>query len=42
MIFIEPQYDDEVEVRRGISYAGENGYVEPDYDDTINKVVIVV
>jgi len=41
LIFIEPQYDDEVVLRRGISYAEENGYLEPDYDDTIDRVVIV-
>jgi len=39
LIFIEPQHDDEVEVRPGISYAGENGYDEPGYNDTIIKVV---
>lgn len=42
LIFIEPQYDDEVVLRQGISYAEENGYDEPDYDDTINKVVIML
>ena len=41
LIYIEPQYDDEVKVRLGISYAEENGYLEPDYDDTIDRVVIV-
>lgn len=41
LIYIEPQYDDEVKVRLGISYAEENGYKEPDYDDTIIRVVIV-
>jgi len=42
LIFIEPQYDDEVVLRHGISYAEENGYDKPDYDDTINKVVIML
>jgi len=42
LVFIEPQFDDEVEVRQGISYAEENGYKEPSYDDTITRVVIVL
>jgi len=41
LIYIEPQYDDEVKVRLGISYSGENGYKQPDYDDTISRLVIV-
>ena len=41
LVYIEPQYDDEVEVRPGISYSEENGYKEPDSDDTIDRVVIV-
>ena len=36
LILIEPQHDDELVVRQGISYSGEKGYTKPDYDDTIN------
>jgi len=39
-IYIEPQHDDEVEVRPGISYSRENGYKQPGYDDTIDRLVI--
>lgn len=42
LIFIKPQYDDELEVRYGISYGRENWYNEPSYNDTINKVMIVL
>lgn len=41
LIFIEPQFDEVVEVSLGISYSQANGYQEPDYDDTIDRVVIV-
>lgn len=40
LIFIEPQYDDEVVLRQGISYAEENGYDKPDYDDTITRLSV--
>lgn len=40
LIFIEPQYDDEVVLRHGISYAEENGYDKPDHDDTITRFVV--
>jgi hypothetical protein len=41
LIYIEPQYDDEVKVSLGISYSEENGYKQTTYDDTITRVVIV-
>jgi hypothetical protein len=40
LIFIEPQYNDEVKLCHGISYAEENGYDEPDYDDTITRLSV--
>ncbi|MFA5367450.1 MAG: hypothetical protein WC333_06195 [Dehalococcoidia bacterium] len=41
LIFIEPQFDDEVQVEIGSSYAGQNGYKASDHDDTIARYVIV-
>jgi len=41
LVFIEPQYDDEVVVSMGISFSQANGYLEPDYDDTITRFTIV-
>lgn len=41
LVFIEPQFDDEVVVSVGISFSQANGYLEPNYDDTITRFVIV-
>ncbi len=41
LIFIEPQFDDELEVRPGISYSEANDYQRSDYDDTITKTTVV-
>lgn len=40
LVFIEPQYDDEIKVRPGISYSEANDYKRPDYNDTITNVVV--
>jgi len=40
LIFIEPQFDDEIEVRIGISYSDANDYQNPGYNDTITKVTV--
>ena len=41
LIFIEPQFDDEIEVGTGISYSEANDHQIPDYNDTITKVTVV-
>ena len=41
IIFIEPQFDDEVHLEIGSSYAGQNGYQASDIDDTIIRYVLV-
>ncbi|MDH5811147.1 MAG: hypothetical protein QXP73_02845 [Candidatus Methanomethylicaceae archaeon] len=41
LIFVEPQYDDIVTLKIGESYAAQNGYVIPSYDDKIVSYVIV-
>lgn len=41
IIFIEPQFDDEVQVEIGSSYAEQNGYQASDIDDTIIRYVLV-
>ncbi|MCX8181882.1 MAG: hypothetical protein N3D12_02060 [Candidatus Methanomethyliaceae archaeon] len=41
LIFIEPQYDDIVTLKIGESYAAQNGYVIPSYDDKIVSYIIV-
>jgi len=41
LIFIEPQFDDEIEVRTGISYSEANDYHRPSYNDTITKATVV-
>jgi hypothetical protein len=40
LVFIEPQFDDEVVVVVGNRYSVDNGYEEPDYDDTIVRFTI--
>ncbi len=40
LIFIEPQYNDEVKLCHGISYAEENRHTKPDYDDTITRLSV--
>jgi hypothetical protein len=40
MIFIEPQFDDEVTVIAGNSYSGDNGYEDPDYIDIVVRYTI--
>ena len=42
MIFIEPHHEDKIEARLIISYARENLSNELRYNDTINKVVIML
>lgn len=41
LIFVEPQYDQIVTLKIGESYAAQNGYVLPSYDDKILSYVIV-
>jgi len=41
LIFIEPQYDEEVQVVIGSSYSDINGYKVTDHDDTIVRYVLV-
>ena len=41
VIFVEPQYDDSVNVTIGHSYSDINGYQLPDYDDTIVSFTII-
>jgi len=41
LIFIEPQFDDEVQISLGTSYSQANGYLEPAHNDTITKFVVV-
>lgn len=41
LVFIEPQSDDEVVVSVGVSFSQANGYLKPDYDDTITRFTIV-
>lgn len=41
LVYIEPQFDDEVRVQVGTSYAELNGYEIPDYDDTVIRTNLV-
>ncbi len=41
LIFIEPQFDEEVQLSLGISYSQANGYLEPAYNDIITQFVVV-
>ena len=41
LIFIEPQYDEEVQVAIGSSYSEENGYQVSDHNDTVVRYVLV-
>ena len=41
LIFIEPQFDDEVQLAIGSSYSEQNGYKASDHDDTIVRYVLV-
>jgi len=41
LIFIEPQFDDEVQVVIGSSYSELNGFQAADHDDTITRYVLV-
>jgi hypothetical protein len=41
IIFIEPQYDDEVVLEEGKSYSKINKYSPPEQDDTILRYVII-
>ncbi|MFA5056184.1 MAG: hypothetical protein WC562_08495 [Dehalococcoidia bacterium] len=41
IIFIEPQYDDEVQLTIGSSYSEQNGYQASDHDDNIIRYVLV-
>lgn len=40
LVFIEPQFDDEVVVVVGNRYSADNSYETPDYDDTIVRYTI--
>lgn len=40
LVFIEPQFDDEVTVVVGNSYSEENGYAAPDYNDMVTRYTI--
>ena len=40
IVFIEPQFDDEVTVVVGNSYSEDNGYEDPDYIDIIVRYTI--
>ncbi len=41
LIFIEPQYDEEVTIELGQSYADVNGYKKPSFDDTIARYLVI-
>ena len=41
LIYFEPQFDDEVEVVIGKSYAQLNGYVKPPGSDTIMDILVI-
>ena len=40
MVFIEPQFDDEVTLVVGNSYSEDNGYEDPDYNDTVVRYTV--
>ena len=41
LIFIEPQYDEEVQVVMGSSYSEQNGYQASDHDDTVVRYLLI-
>ena len=41
LIFIEPQYDEEVQVVIGSSYSEQNGYQASDHDDTVVRYLLI-
>ncbi len=41
LIFVEPQYDEEVQVVIGSSYSEQNGYQVSEHDDTVIRYVLV-
>ncbi len=41
LVYFEPQFDDEVRVEIGRSYAILNGYIIPSWDDVIQDVVVI-
>ena len=41
LVFIEPQYDDEVTIELGRSYAELNHYKKPSFDDTIVRYLVI-
>jgi len=41
LMFIEPQYDDEVEIESNESYSKLNGYKKPSFDDTIVRYLVI-
>jgi len=41
LLFIEPQYDEEVQVVIGSSYSEKNGYQVSDHDDTVVRYLLI-
>jgi len=41
LLFIEPQYDEEVQVVIGSSYSEQNGYQVSDHDDTVVRYLLI-
>jgi len=41
LIFFEPQFDDEVKLIMNQSYSQLNNYQNPDYDDTIEDILVI-
>ena len=41
LIFVEPQYDDEVVLIVGKSYSQVNNYIRPPHDDTVRRFLIM-
>jgi len=41
LVFIEPQYDEEVAIELGRSYAELNDYKKPSFDDTVIRYLVI-
>jgi hypothetical protein len=41
LVFIEPQYDEEVTIELGRSYAELNDYKKPSFDDTVIRYLVI-
>ena len=41
LVFVEPQYDEEVTIELGRSYAELNDYKKPSFDDTVMRYLVI-